>query len=464
MRNGLWLTSDGLYKAAVEQITRKRNALRELQRTGKTPDFAPAAPVTLLVPPARPSADQHEWEAAIRRLSSRFYKFPAVLTSSVRLMAISSTYRLVNTEGTVVRVPQEIAEVEIRARSIAPDGMPVWNHVFLTAQAATDLPPESSMAAAVDKLASQTQQLQNASAFEAYTGPVLFEQEAAAQMMAVVVSDAAVLPRKPVAPPGSNQATFLDSVWDSRLGTSVAPGWLTLVDDPTERSFHNERLTGFYEIDDEGVKPRSVTLVEKGTLKSFLLSRQPVKEYNASNGHGRLPGKYGAELPVIGNLFIRVEQPTPESGMKTRLLQQVKAAGLKYGILVRRLDFPSTASSEELQGMVREMRNSGYARTLTPPLLAYRVYPDGREELVRGVRFKEFSAKNLRDLIAASDRNYVLNYVNRGNGFNLADFGSDATTSSVICPSLLMDSVEFDRVQDEVRKPPVVPPPPLSGQ
>jgi hypothetical protein len=84
--------------------------------------------------------------------------------------------------------------------------------------------------------------------------------------------------------------------------------------------------------------------------------------------------------------------------------------------------------------------------------------------LVRGVRFKEFSARNLRDVVLASDRPYVLNYLNNGSQFDFVDLHGDETTSSVICPSLLVDGVEMDRAQNEATKPPVVPPPALIAQ
>jgi hypothetical protein len=137
---------------------------------------------------------------------------------------------------------------------------------------------------------------------------------------------------------------------------------------------------------------------------------------------------------------------------------------LKYGIILRRLDFPSTASLEELQSMGRQLQKNGYSRTVMPPLLAYRVYPDGREELVRGLRFKDFSAKDLRDIDAASDHPYVLNYVNNGSSFNMADAGSNITTSSVICPSLLFGSIDLARAEDEAGKLPIVPAPALISQ
>ena len=40
-------------------------------------------------------------------------------------------------------------------------------------------------------------------------------------------------------------------------------------------------------------------------------------------------------------------------------------------------------------------------RPVSPPVLVYRVYPDGREELVRGLRFRGVSTRSLRDILAA---------------------------------------------------------------
>ena len=53
LRMSFWLSTDGLYKAAADQITRKRAALREVADADKTPDLAPAKPVQILLPPAK---------------------------------------------------------------------------------------------------------------------------------------------------------------------------------------------------------------------------------------------------------------------------------------------------------------------------------------------------------------------------------------------------------------------------
>lgn len=462
IRTAFWLSSDTLYKMATDQITRKRNALREISEPETMPDFDAAKPVQSIQPVTKFKLDEKKWDTTARELSARFALHPSVLSSSVSIRLITSMYRVMNTEGTVIRIPEDLSEVQIRAAATAPDGNRVWDHRFITALAPAQFPSESDMAKAVDAIAAETEALAKAPLADNYSGPVLFEQESAAQLIAQVIANAARLQRKPVAPQGA-APHMIENEWSSKLGTRVAPAWLNIWDDPSVRKYDGRELAGTYEVDDEGVPAERVPLVDKGILKSFLLSREPVGDFRTSNGHGRLPGPFGSQAAAAGNVFVKSDRAVPESKMKAQLLEKVKADGLKYGFLIRRFDFPSTASIEELQSMFRQLQKNGYSRSLNQPLLAYRVYPDGREELVRGARLGEFSARNLRDVVAASDHEYVLNYVNNGTAVNHADARSDATTSSVICPSLLVENVDVVRAENEVSKPPIVPPPALTA-
>ena len=460
-RTSFWLATDNVYKAAADQMTRKRNALREIADPDHTPDFAPAPALQVLQQAPALDLKQTQWEDRLRKASQKFADYPELRASGVTLRALASTYRLVDTEGTIIRIPQDLNSVTIRTQAQAADGTYVWNHFTFTTASPTQFPDAETLNKRVEEISSQTQDLLKAPVSEDYSGPVLFEQEAAAQMMASALSDAVRLHRKPLAPPGSNSPQVLESVWATKLGAKVTPDWMTLVDDPTVEQAEGNALVGSYTADDEGVKAQKVTLVQNGTLKGFLTSREPVRDIDASNGHGRLPGGYGSQEGVIGNLFVEVQQPTPEAQMKAKLIERVKASGAKFGLLIRRIDFPFSANLEELESLAHQLQKSGYARTLSSPILAYRVYPDGHEELVRGLRFKEFSAKDLRDIDAASDHPYVFNYMNNGSAFDFADVSSDATTSSVICPSLLFDSLDLARAETEPDKQPLVPAPAL---
>ena len=47
---------------------------------------------------------------------------------------------------------------------------------------------------------------------------------------------------------------------------------------------------------------------------------------------------------------------------------------------------------------------------MSPPVLAYRVYPDGREELVRGLRFRGMAAGRCATFVAASAESYRIRF------------------------------------------------------
>ena len=161
-RNQLWIATDALYKSSAEQITRKRNALREIAEPDKTPDLAPVKGVEMIQPPAKLAIDQKSWEGALRRASGRFVGYPDLADSLVRLRAISSTYRLVNSEGTTIRVPQELTDIVVRAAALAPDGSRVWNDRFVTVMRPSQLPEAAQIGQMVEAVAAETSELAKA--------------------------------------------------------------------------------------------------------------------------------------------------------------------------------------------------------------------------------------------------------------------------------------------------------------
>ena len=92
---------------------------------------------------------------------------------------------------------------------------------------------------------------------------------------------------------GQNARTIGD--WANNYKSRVLPDFLSVVDDPTIASFEGHNLLGDYEVDDEGVKASRVSVIEKGQLVSYLLGREPIRDFPSSNGHGRArvsPGRH----------------------------------------------------------------------------------------------------------------------------------------------------------------------------
>jgi hypothetical protein len=323
------------------------------------------------------------------------------------------------------------------------------------------LPSEEELTREIKAVGEHVTALTAAPAGEAYDGPVLFEGLAAAQLFGQLLGDNLKVTRKPVSDPG-RAPRYSPSELENRIGSRILPEWMDVVDDPTQTQWRGHTLLGHYVYDMEGVTPQPLTLVEKGVLKTFFLTRTPVfKEYPGSNGHARMIGSYGARAPGFGNLFVRASQTTPVADMKKKLIDLCREGNKPYGILVRKLDYPSTASLEEL-GQVAQA--AGVSHAVVPPLLAYRVYPDGREELVRGLLFHGVSTRSFKDIVAASDESYAFDLIDSNAPFALVGGGSFITTASVIAPAVLLEELELEPAKEETPKPPIVPPPPLTGQ
>lgn len=460
LREGLWLATDHAYKAAVESIARKRAALTNSAAPAeKLPDFSKASPVQSLEKAAHAKFDVAPWAARVAKLSAIFNTFPEVLASGVEFHFNQDTTYYLNTEGTELRFPDDMAWLQARAEGQAADGMIVREALVISALDVTRFPPENQLQQAITAVAGHVQALVQAPLGESFLGPALFEPEAAAQLLAQLLGDHLRIPRKPV-PDRNRPVNLIASEFDGRTGARVMPEWLDVVDDPTQTTWQGKPLVGYYPFDFEGVKPQAVTLIEKGVLKRFLTTRQPAKNLPVSNGHARFPAGFGGRAAAIGNLFVKAEQTTSLTDLKARLIQMCKDRDKPYGLLLRKLDFPYSGSNTELQALQTvSAQSGGSVRPVSPPVLIYRVYPDGREELVRGLRFKGLSTRSLRDILAASTETALFAYINNGAPLARAGVAGYIAATSVVAPGLLFDELEVDRLQEPLEKPPLVPPP-----
>ncbi|MCS7314841.1 MAG: metallopeptidase TldD-related protein [Bryobacterales bacterium] len=457
LRRHLWLATDMAYKAALEALARKRALLRSITASESLPDFWPAPAIELLDWSALPEVPPELWRDRVRRLSAVFLDYPKVIGSVVDYTAARDLQYLVNSEGTRVRQPLGVMFVRIRAASQADDGMMLRDAAVLHSRDLSRLPEERDLVEAARRVAENLTALSSAPVAEPYTGPVLFEGEAAAQIFAELLARNLAATRRPLTPPGRS-FPLRSSELEGRMGARVLPEWMDVVDDPTQKEWRGRPLFGHYQADLEGVRPEPLVLVEKGILKALLLTRQPVRGFSASNGRARLPGAFGAKAAAISNLFIRAAQTAPLGELRKRLIEICRARGKPYGLIVRKMDFPSSASLEEVR---RQLSAAGASTAISTPVLVYRLYADGREELVRGLRFRNFNVRSLRDILAASDELHVFDYMENGAPFALMGAAAYVAECTVIAPSVLVDDLELERLEEEMLRPPLVPPPPL---
>ena len=463
-RQVLWLATDRAYKTAEESIARKRSSLKNMNVTEQLPDFSKAPAVQAVQPIGRRDpGNETLWKDRTVKLSAIFDGYPQVFSSGVELQTSLASDYIVNSEGTTLRIPEDLAYIRARASGLAPDGTAVRDAEVYQSFEPNGLPVEAELRRGVTAVADNVVALANAPAGEAYDGPVLFEARAAAQLFAQMLGDNLKITRKPIVDPGRT-APHVPSELENRIGSRILPEWMDVVDDPTQVDWRGHTLLGHYQYDMEGVAPKPLALVEKGVLKTFLLTRTPVvKGFDVSNGRARMPGSFGDRAPGFGNMFVRASETTPAADMKKKLIELCQQRNKPYGMLVRKIDFPSSASLDEFRRLVTAAQSAGSTHLVSEPLLLYRVYPDGREELVRSMRFRGVSTRSFRDIIAASDENFVFDFIDSNAPLALMGAGSFVTTASVIAPAVLFDEMEFEAVHEDVPKPPIVPAPTLTG-
>ena len=449
IRHYFWLSTDSAYKGALQTIARKRSALRSVTVSEQLPDFSPSPALTLLKNRPPLTLDRKMWDDRLRKASAVFSAFPTLRVSGVEMMVIDGIHRFVNTEGTVLRLPQEVASIQIRASAQAPDGMIVRDFQGLYFGNVREMSSEADLLSAGKLLAEQTVKIAAAPMGENYSGPVLFEGAAAPQLLAGVLGRNLHIARKPVGAGAQAAATELEG----RRGVRIMPEFFNVVDDPAAGLF------GDAEADDEGMPAKKVTLVEKGVLKDFLRNRTPVRGYSDSNGHAMLAG-----LPTPTNLLITATEKTPVADLRKKLIDLIQQRGLEYGIVIRKLDFPSSASLDEARRLLAGGGGTGSAQPVPLPIYIYKLFADGREQMIRGVRLRGVNARSLKDILFAGDDSITFSYLENGAPFALLANNGNSAEVSIVSPSLLVDDLELTRMDDELPKLPVAPSPLTAGQ
>jgi predicted Zn-dependent protease len=422
LRHQIWLATDEAYKDAGQALTQKQSILKQFTADEHpVDDFAKAPVVTLVQPLGSLKVDEAGWKKALEDATNLYRAFPEIqsLSAFARFSLLNEYF--VNSEGTVTRTGRNTYSVQLSASTQAPDGMRLARSPAWTVAKYEELPSREKLMQYSREALDTLRALRDAPIVdEEYRGPVLFEADAADDVVAGLIGGN-VLGRKPqLGAPNRTTGSFATS-YKSR----VLPTFVDIVDDPTMKEFQGKSVIGGYEVDSEGVRAQPVSVVDKGVLTNYLLGRQPIRDFPASNGHGRAapatpPG------PNLGVLLLKSTEAKSMDDLKKAMMERVNTEGQPFGY--------------------RVVTMGGAA-----PRLLYRVYAkDGHEQLVRGAVFSELDIRALRsDLSAAGNDPLVSNRL-----------GGVATT--VICPSLLFDQMQVKRADTSKDKLPDYPAPPLA--
>ncbi|MGH7675170.1 MAG: metallopeptidase TldD-related protein, partial [Gemmatimonadales bacterium] len=286
VRRQLWLATDAAYKAAVEDLGRKRAALQGRVASEYVPDFSREERTSVRDEVAVPRPSRAAAESLVRDLSALFRHVPEVHRSVAEWQGgVVRTWYL-NSEGTSFVRTWPWVGVHVRASTQAADGRELEDFVAARGAAPADLPGRAELVTGVRELAARLTRLRQAPLAEAYNGPILFEGQAAAELFHQVFAPRLVSSRRPVSdhPMFDRFAEREENPFLDRVGGRVLPRFLSVTDDATTRRAEGRALWGF-RVDDDGVPAQATRVVERGILRTLLTARVPVRGHPRSTGN-----------------------------------------------------------------------------------------------------------------------------------------------------------------------------------
>ncbi|MGA2878739.1 MAG: TldD/PmbA family protein [Bryobacteraceae bacterium] len=427
IRAALWHFTDQRYKQALEQFTKVRtNVQVKVAQEDSSADFSREEPQQYSEPAVDIHLNRALWEDKVRKYTAPFAKYTNIYEASSFLQSEVETRWFVNTEGTVIQTSQPGFHLFVMATTKASDGMelPLYESYFAFAE--KDLPDDATVLKAVDKMIHDLEALRVAPVADAYTGPAILSGRASGVFFHEIFGHRVE---------GQRQKTAEDAqTFKGKIGEQVLSKNFSVYFDPTLRHLANTDLDGYYTYDNQGVKARRVTVVENGVLKTFLMSRTPLQGIAQSNGQGR--GQVGlAPVARQSNLVVEVSPSAVQPDLKKLLIAEIKKQGLPFGLYFDEIEGGFTFTG-------RTMPNSFNVL----PLMVYRIYPDGHEELVRGADLIGTPLTTFSKIVAA-DKNVAV-----FNGFCGAESGSVPVSAS--SPGIFVTQIEVQKkAKSQVRIP-----------
>ncbi len=434
IKRRLWIETDRAYRTAAERLIRiKTNSAVKVAAEDNSGDFSMDEPVAVsqqAPPPLK--FNREDWSSRIRKLSARFGNYPAILTSHVAVTAEVETRYFVNTQGSRIEHGRGFARITISATGKASDGTDLSSYDTFEAVDAAGLPDDKVILAAIDRVANDVSNLLHAPEAEPFVGPAIFSGRAAGVFFHEIFGHRIEGHRQKDETEGQ---TFTNSV-----GTKVLPDFLSVVFDPTRRKIAGIDLNGWYAYDDEGIKAQPVTAVDRGVLKTFLMSRSPIKGFPKSNGHGRRQPGFEV-VSRQSNLIVESSNAVSEAKLREMLIAEVKRQHKPYGLYFR-----------DITGGFTTTTRAGLQAFKVIPVIVYRVYPDGRpDELVRGADIVGTPLASFAKILATGDHPEVF------NGYCGAESGS--VPVSAVSPSILVSEIEIEKKAKSNDRPPLLPEP-----
>jgi TldD protein len=432
LRSVLWYYTDLRYKQAVQQLAAVTTDVQvNVAQEDKSDDFSPAPAAQHFEKLKVMNVDQKAWEEKVRKYTAPFARYGNIYAATATLMADIESRWYVNSDGSAIMVSRPLYYLYVSAQIKADDGMDLPRYESFFASEPGGLPSDQAVLKTVDQMIRDLQALRAAPIVDPYTGPAILSGRAAGVFFHEVFGHRIEGHRQKDENEGQ---TFKKMV-----GEKLLPDNFSVVSDPNLQRLGSSELAGFYDYDNEGVKGQRVIVLDHGVFKNFLMSRSPIEGFPSSNGHGR---RQQGNAPVArqSNLIVMVDHPVTRDELKRQLIEEVKKQNQKFGLFFDDIQGGFTLTSRFTPNAFNVL-----------PIMVYRIYPDGREELVRGVNLIGTPLTAFSKIVAGDGE------VATFNGVCGAESGSVPVSAS--SPDLLVSQIEVAKKEKSNARAPILPAP-----
>jgi len=436
IRRQLWLATDQAYKKAVQHFAKKKALLAGKNDTDRPDDFLAVKLFKKIEDENISSIDIDAMANKIQVLSKIANEYPKIQMSEFDWLYVSSYTRFVNSEGTRIGRNDNSNRILVRAETQTSDGEPLFEEDAIFASTFEAIPKMSSLKKRIKERFDELSRRQKADPMKTYVGPVLFRPAAAAELIRQTIAKQALAYRSPEKDPSIQIQGFAVNTLQGQMKQRLLPRGFSIVDDPLANKFEGQPLLGGFWADDQGVKASPHTLIKNGRLVNLLSERSPIAEI-AVEGGNHMDGSIAAS-----NLIVRSRRPLSETELLAELFELSEELELDYAIVIERLD----GTFDRLNKPKHSIIFGGSVGLTLDGLSAFKLYKDGRKEILRQVQLANFDIRSLKNIVAAGDdlSVYSAPAVNVGRSFFFNKTSTEKyDISSFVVPSLLFEDLSL---------------------
>lgn len=437
----LWLDLDEDYKNVAERFEGKIATMRQQNINPEdlaVADFEKVKSVNIIQKMTDIKRDKKYWEAYVEKASGALRKYTDLRYSNVSVYIRDCSQYYYNTENSHYAIQAPYCRLQLHVEATTKDGQDLYDNLYIEYGTPEQLPDAETFTKECVAFTESFLELLDAPLFDdAYSGPVLFEDQAAVETIQEKFMNQQALLAKPkpivndiVKQYVRGNAMFEPNNLEMMMNKKVTSRSLSIKAITGTETYDGVKLEGYYPVDFEGVVPeKEFFLVENGVLRSMLNRRQPTKKIAGSNGHYRFNFHNGSSQIAPGNLLVTSNDTYSKEALKQKLIDAAKEEDLDYCFIVRRM----------------------WGNNLNR---IYKVYvADGREELIRGAKLDGFTMKSFKRILGAANQNIFR---------NTANFGAIATY--IVPDGILFEELEISHDGGMTLKTPFVVPKPTFAE